>query len=348
MRAQPGAAWPSWLVFLIPLWGATQLLAHTTASTSETRAATLRWGSLAGVFLVSQLVGAKPPARRLFLEVFLWFATLTAVLCILQISSSNGMVLWIFPSGYDTVFAWFQYHANYAQFIELALPVAIWKGLRAVERSSWRYALSAGVLYASVIASASRAGVALCTAELLALLAIAWVGSRRSIDGVSRSSALIVLVAVPLIACVFSVAVGTNTVLRRFQQSDQYLVRREFLSAALDMVRNQPLTGYGLGTFPEVYQRYAIRDFPFYANHAHNDWAEFAAEGGLPFLLLILIPLAGVVPASLRHPWGLGIPAVMLHAIVDYPFARPAVCGWLFALLGLLYIADSRSSARDS
>jgi hypothetical protein len=36
-----------------------------------------------------------------------------------------------------------------------------------------------------------------------------------------------------------------------------------------------------------VYQRYAIKDFPFYANHTHNDWAEFAADGGLPFLLIV-------------------------------------------------------------
>ena len=97
--------------------------------------------------------------------------------------------------------------------------------------------------------------------------------------------------------------------------------------------------GHGLDTFPEVYQQYAIRDFNFYANHAHNDWAEFAADGGVPFLLLLLIPFAAAIPTAIRHPWGLGLIAVMLHACVDYPFPRPAVSGWLFAMLALLYVA---------
>jgi O-antigen ligase len=94
-----------------------------------------------------------------------------------------------------------------------------------------------------------------------------------------------------------------------------------------------------LGTFPEVYQQHAIKDFPFYANHAHNDWAEFAADGGVPFLLLVFIPFVAAVPTAVRHPWGLGLVAIMLHACVDYPFPRPAVSGWMFAMLGLLYVA---------
>jgi O-antigen ligase len=119
-------------------------------------------------------------------------------------------------------------------------------------------------------------------------------------------------------------------------------VRREFIVAAVDMAKQRPLTGYGLGTFPEVYQRYAIKDFPFYANHTHNDWAEFAADGGVPFLLLVLIPFAAAVPSAIRNPWGLGLAAVMLHACVDYPFPRPAVSGWMFAVLALLYMARTQ------
>jgi len=79
--------------------------------------------------------------------------------------------------------------------------------------------------------------------------------------------------------------------MERFQQNDPYLVRKEFMLAAVDMARAGRSLAMG-GTFPEVYQRYAIKDFPFYANHTHNDWAEFAADGGIPFLLLLLIPFA--------------------------------------------------------
>jgi O-antigen ligase len=123
-------------------------------------------------------------------------------------------------------------------------------------------------------------------------------------------------------------------------------MRQDYLVAAVDMARQRPLTGNGLGTFPEVYQRYAVKDFPFYANHAHNDWAEFAADGGFPFLLLVFVPFAAMTREAIRHPWGLGLISVMLHACVDYPFPRPAVSGWMFLVLALLYMTRLPEESR--
>lgn len=335
----------SWLVYLIPLWGMVQIFAHTTASSVETREAVLRWGSLAGVFFVTQTVALTKAARRNILSAFLIFATAMAVLCLTQLFTSDGRVLWIFPTGYPDVYATFPSHNNYAQFVELALPIALWRALREGWRSWW-YALGGGILYASVIGSASRAGTALCTMELLVMIVIGLVRLRDPETGLPTRSTTTMLVMVPVLAAGFTLAVGWERIWLRFQQNDPYLVRREFIVAAIDMAKQRPLTGYGLGTFPEVYQRYAIKDFPFYANHAHNDWAEFTADGGVPFLLLVLIPFAACIPASVRNPWGLGLIAVMLHACVDYPFPRPAVSGWMFVMLALLYM--DRRSDRDS
>ncbi len=330
--------WTPWLVYLIPLWGLVQILAHTTSSSFETREAVLRWGALAGVFFLSQTIGRSRTARRNILSAFLLFATVMAVLCLTQLFTSEGRVLWIFPTGYPDVYATFQSYNNYAQFVELALPIALWRALREGWQSWW-YALAGGILYASVIGSASRAGTALCTAELLAMVAIGLVRLRDPETGLPTRSTTAMLAAIPVLATAFTLVVGWENVWARFQDNDPYLVRREFIVAAADMARQRPLTGYGLGTFPEVYQRYAIKDFPFYANHTHNDWAEFAADGGIPFLLLVLIPFAAAVPVAVRNPWGLGLIAVMLHACVDYPFPRPAVSAWMFAMLALLYMA---------
>ena len=327
-----------WLVYLIPIWGMVQIFAHTTASSVETREAVLRWGALAGVFLLSQIAGLTREARRNLLSAFLIFATAMAVLCLTQLFTSEGRVLWIFSTGYPDVYATFPSYNNYAQFVELALPIALWRALREGWRSWW-YALAGGILYGSVIGAASRAGAALCTAELLAMLAIGLVRLRDPETGLPTRSTTAVLVMVPVLAAAFTIAVGWERVWQRFQQNDPYLVRAEFIEAAFDMAKQRPLTGYGMGTFPEVYQRYAIKDFPFYANHTHNDWAEFAADGGVPLLLLVLIPFAAAVPSAVRNPWGLGLIAIMLHACVDFPFPRPAVSGWMFVLLGLLYMA---------
>jgi len=171
------------------------------------------------------------------------------------------------------------------------------------------------------------------------MLLIGLVKLRDSKTGAHSRATTVILVMIPVLAAIFTLAVGWQRVLQRFEEPDPFQGRREFLIAAVNMAKHRPLTGFGLGTFPEVYQRFAIKDFPFYANHTHNDWAEFAADGGIPFLLLVLIPFAGAVPTAFRHPWGIGLVGVMAHACVDYPFPRPAVSGWMFALLGVLYMA---------
>ena len=343
------AGWTSWLVYLIPVWGIMQLVARTTSSTFETREAVLRWGALAGVFFLTLAVAQTRSDRRNLLSALLIFATVMAVLCLTQLFTSGGLVLWIFPTGYPEVYATFPAYNSYAQFVELALPVALWRALREGWRSWW-YALAGGLLYASVIGSASRAGTALCTAELVVMIGIGLVRLRDPETGLPTRSTTAMLVMVPVLAAAFTLAVGWERVWLRFHENDPYLMRKEFVLAAVDMARQRPLTGYGLGTFPEVYQRYAIKDFPFFANHTHNDWAEFAADGGIPFLLLVLIPFAASVPTAVRNPWGLGLIAVMLHACVDFPFPRPAVSGWLFAMLALLYrarIADQTYPLND-
>jgi O-antigen ligase len=179
------------------------------------------------------------------------------------------------------------------------------------------------------------------------MLAFGLVKLRDPETGQASRSASVMLVAVPILAVAFTLAAGWETVWQRFQVSDPFLGRREFVTAAIDMARQRPITGFGMGTFTEVYQRYAIRDFPFYANHAHNDWAEFAADGGIPLLLLVFIPFAAAIPTAIRNPWGLGLITVMLHACVDYPFPRPAVSGWMFMMLALLYMARKDVKVRQ-
>ena len=105
-----------------------------------------------------------------------------SVLCLLQLSTSEGRVFWIFSTGFPEVSATFPNHDSYAQFVELALPIALWRAVREGWRSWW-YAPAGGFLYASVIGSASRTGTALCTVELLAMVAIGLVEIPRPRDG---------------------------------------------------------------------------------------------------------------------------------------------------------------------
>jgi O-antigen ligase len=96
-----------------------------------------------------------------------------------------------------------------------------------------------------------------------------------------------------------------------------------------------------------VYPAYARFDNGLAANHAHNDWAEWAVEGGLPFLVLIAMLAFWTVRPALDSLWGIGAPIVFVHSLVDYPLREPAIAALLFAIMGSL-AARARAAAQCS
>jgi O-antigen ligase len=113
------------------------------------------------------------------------------------------------------------------------------------------------------------------------------------------------------------------------------VLRLDAFKASLQMVGDRPWMGSGLGTWAILYPRYAGLDTGFFLNQAHNDWAQWAAEGGVPFVLILLIFAALLCKPALRSIYGLGVFAFLLHALVDYPMQqRPALAAWFFAVAG--------------
>jgi O-antigen ligase len=130
--------------------------------------------------------------------------------------------------------------------------------------------------------------------------------------------------------------VGWQVTLEKFREPEPYRVRRELLFSSLAMIADRPWTGFGLGTWPTVYPAYARFDNGLTANHAHNDWAEWTAEGGLPFLACLAMLAVWSVRPAVDSLWGMGVPAVFAHSLVDYPLREPALAVLLFALMGAL------------
>ncbi len=98
-----------------------------------------------------------------------------------------------------------------------------------------------------------------------------------------------------------------------------------------------------------AYPGYARFDDGSFVNQAHNDWAQWAAEGGIPFLAVMLAVVALLVRPALDSLWGLGLMAVFVHAWIDYPFEqRPALAAFLFAMAGALAAEASRRPATAS
>jgi len=147
-------------------------------------------------------------------------------------------------------------------------------------------------------------------------------------------------------AAIFIAVAGCALLLHRFSDPDPFAGRREILRGTSAMIHARPWTGFGLGTFRTAYPAYAPVDFGSAVNHAHNDWAEWAADGGLPFSLMLAAIAVWSVPKAWRSVWGSGIFAVFIHGLVDFPLQIPALQLWLFTLLGVL--AAETTSIRDS
>ena len=154
-------------------------------------------------------------------------------------------------------------------------------------------------------------------------------------SGVPAGAGAIVAVLALLVAGGAMVA-GTEQIWNRFEEAGPYALRGMIVQSTLRMIPLHPWFGSGMGTWPALYPEFATFDAGVYINEAHNDWAQWTIEGGIPFALLLaalVICLAG--PAT-RSVWGLGVVSVMIHAFVDYPLREPVLLFFWFVLAGAL------------
>lgn len=325
------------------LWGLIQASAGWTVDRFKTLAEVLNWTTNLSVFALGLEVGRDPRRREQFLSAVLWFGTVLAAVSMLTVfSSPQGIVFWLFNAGSDRrTLGPFVYYNQYAAFIEAVLPLAL---VRAILDQKHRmfYSVTGALLLASVVAGGSRAGTILCLAEVVVIPMIAL---RQGI--LSRRAAARVLLASMTTLAVLGAVAGWDVIWKRLQEPNPYAVRKDFLLSSLAMIRERPLTGFGLGTWSEVYPGFARFDDGLFANQAHNDWAQWAAEGGIPFFLLMLGVVAAAVRPAFRSLWGVGLLAVFVHCLVDYPMQqRPALAAFFFALLGILAASDAQHNRR--
>jgi O-antigen ligase len=328
-------------ILLIPLgvtaaWPMLQLILHRSAYTWETQSATLRWCAMLVVFAVALQVFEDHGVRSWFRRKLLILGCLLAVVSTLQLFSAPGRVFWIFPTDYTGfVLGPFVYRNQYAAFIELLLPIAIVAALDAHE-SVFLMTSAAAVMYASVIAASSRTGAILVTAEVILIFSLAAWKQQLSMRRLSLA-----LAGMIMFAGILSAAVGSDTLWERFHQSDPYRLRLELLHSSADMIRERPWIGFGLGTWPTVYPAYAYFDDGLFVNQAHNDWAQWTVEGGLPFVAMLAWVFLWSTWSIRKYLWGLGVIAVFLHAFVDYPFEKLPLSALCLTILGMIAAAQT-------
>ena len=316
------------LVALIGAWGFLQVLFHETLLPQMTLDRSMEWAVSACAFVLGSQLLRDRAARKLFLELLLWSLTVLAFAAMLQSYRTPVRVFGIFPAE-DIVVGTLRSRNQFAALMELAAPIALWYTL---DRNPMTGGLCYAMIVAATITAGSRAGVILVFAELLVFLGVALLTRRR------EAKVIVSLIAgMALLVAVGAMIAGTDKIRTRFEDKDPYAIRRELLQSTLRLIAERPWSGYGMGTWRAVYPSAATFDLSATVNpaiEAHNDWAQWTSDGGIPFLLLMAAMVIWIAKPAIRSLWGLGVLSVMIHSYVDYPIREPALAFLWFALAG--------------
>lgn len=156
------------------------------------------------------------------------------------------------------------------------------------------------------------------------------------------------------IVILYSIWIGLDPVIDKFSDTTKELPNRTYIwKDSLNLIRDFPILGTGLGNFNLAYTLYKKEAFwPYVYDHAHNDYIELAAETGLVGFILVLWALVAFFKTALsdernfspnrdplRYYLFLGCLSGMLgmltHAITEFDFQIPANTYYFVFLLGL-------------
>ena len=337
-KAPPdGTHYPLFALSFVVLWGCFQLITGRSIDPFETQRATLQWMTWTAVYYIGVSTLREEGLAHLVRTAIIWFGFVVSVEAILQAYLSPGKVVGIFPTGYhDFVMGPIVYHTHFAAFVEVILPISLFRAIAEAEKPYTYLGISA-VLFTALIVSASRGGLVIVSAEIICVLVL----SHLRKPGAGRNLRFLALVLVGVTAGLASI-VGFEVPLKRFYSEAWMLGRLQWAISTLHMIAARPWAGWGLGCWPAAYPAFATFDPGAIVNQAHCDWLQWTAEGGLPVGLAVLSLAVWAVGPAMRTIWGIGLIAVLIHAGFDYPFSRPAVGAWPILMLSMA--AASRGS----
>jgi O-antigen ligase len=310
-------------------WGVFQQVAGTTVYAHATLEKTLDWLAWASAAFVAFHLCKGPEAAWRFARRLAVFGGALAAVALVTRFTAEARVFWFFDGGHPGPWMGpFRYENQYAAFIELALPPAIVLPFR--DKAGLLWAPLAALMIASVLVSGSVAGAGLVLVETLVLLLLL---KRRL--GLDWTRVRLVAAALALPVLIVGAVAGLDALMKDLRRQQPFQLRNQLTASTIEMAMDRPWTGFGFGAWPVVYPAYARFDDGMFDNQAHNDWAQWAAEGGVPLLLLMAGFAVAVAGPAIRSMWGIGLLFVLAHCAMEYHFQqRPGFGCLFFAMAG--------------
>ena len=250
-------------------------------------------------------------------------------------------------------------HNHFAGYLELIIPVTLAvmmakdanspdRGSRPTTFSRLLLILASVLMIAAFILTESRGAWASLGLSLLVMLDIMF---RREGRDKKRVFTL-VLLTVTIIAIAYF---GKDIISERLEtiadteiSDTSFDSRTKIWQGSIAMIRNNPLTGTGIGTFVWGFPRYRPEGLYARAHYAHNDYLHMAAEMGPAAAVIMILILALVTKEGFseknQSPYIIGCAAgalsLSLHGLIDFNFHIPANM-LLFAVWAALIMRPS-------
>jgi O-antigen ligase len=334
-------------------------------------------------FYFAQIVGKDRERTRQLIASLLVLGTFEAFYGLIQYLS-GWQKIFFYTKKFDLQEATGTYinRNHYAGFLEMVLPLSLallfyqYGKLRRTALSSGanfkqivagralqRLVLCltvAVVLFAALLFSRSRMGIVAASASLLLMIALAGMSRFHGTVGTLLSSAFISL------SICLAIWIGPGPIVGRFADVQQEFsagnqTRLSIWQDARALMRQEPVIGTGLGTFPIAYTAVQTAFPGQFVNHAHNDYLEIASDIGLPMAIVLFASIFFIFARTVRaffrtkglfeRSVALGcagsIVAILLHSFTDFNLYIPANALLFSTILGLaVAIGSERSIAR--
>ncbi|MFH1625092.1 MAG: O-antigen ligase family protein [Pseudomonadota bacterium] len=365
-----------------------QLTAHSWRSISIYRHASrkelFRILAYIGVFflIINNLVTERQIKR--FVVTIMVTGTVVAFLGILQALSGVDSIYWFWrsvhwgerPPGF---FGPYVNRNHFAGYMEMVIPLSIgylisYLSISNFQGGDWRYRLSAlesrisknlliifviVVMITGLFLSLSRGGIMSFLVSMTFLINLLLFFPRSRKRGSVAS-----LISIFSISALFLIWLGIGPVLERLSTlKDPDTVsplRPVVYSDTINIVKDFPLFGTGLGTFENIYPRYKTAKTDLFFEHAHNDYLELLSDtgffGALFLIGAILFFLVVIVKrwTKRRYPFAVGITlggtagivAILFHSATDFNMHIPANAMMFFILLALSFAVVQMNTHR--
>jgi O-antigen ligase len=320
------------------------------------------------IYFAATLVFVDTPKRlRLLVRTITIFGFFLAIFGLTQSFTSPTRVYWIRELPQSQAFGPFINRHHFAGYMELtiALPLGLIFSNSVEREKKFIYLFAAGLMAVALVMTNSRGGIISLVAELLFLVSLMGIRRRHRKKHTEKkprikSAAMKAGLALAMVLAVFGgvVLLGGEEALIRVVGSvntdDPTTGRAHFWGVTVDIIKNHPIIGTGLGAFGVVYTGYDTRNGLYRLEQAHNDYLQVLSDGGIVGAVLGLVFLValfrmGFARRDSRDDFRRGVAtgalagcfAVLVHSFFDFTLHTTANT-LLFLLLAALATMNGR------